>query len=41
MTARRRTDGHAVLDFLDWRLAIIQRVSRYSQLQREHHAGNV
>jgi hypothetical protein len=41
VSAGRRTDGYAVLDLLDHGLAIAQRVTRYSQLKRERHAGYV
>jgi len=40
VAARRRAAVAMVLDFLDWGIAFVQRVSRSSQLERESHAGN-
>ena len=40
VAARRRAAVTTVLDFLNWRIAIVQHVSRSSQLERESHAGN-
>ena len=40
VTTRQRTAVTAVLDFLNWKIAIVQCVSRPRQLKRERHAGN-
>ena len=40
VAARRRATVTAVLDFLNWKIAIVQCVSRSTQLKRERQAGN-